>query len=90
MPTCSPVCLDIWKERRVVDPNEHELAAMRAAGVMAGDYIDALGRTDMATWSPAEWHGFVEAICGAYVDSLIGQQSAVNTAVSKVQGGGFL
>lgn len=74
----------------MVDPSEHEIAAMRAAGVTAGDYIDALGRTDMATWSPAEWHGFVEAICSGYVDSLISQQIAVNTAVAKVQGGGFL
>ena len=55
VPTCSRVCLEIWKERRMVDPNEHELAAMRRAGDAAGEFIDALGRTDMATWSPAEW-----------------------------------
>jgi len=70
----------------MVDPNEHELAAMRRSGDAAGEFIDALGRTDMATWSPAEWSSFVETICGAYVDSLIEQQIAVNAAATKVQG----
>ncbi len=70
----------------MVDPNEHELAAMRRAGDAAGEFIDALGRTDMAAWSPAEWVSFVETLCGAYVDSLIEQQIAINAAANKVQG----
>ena len=70
----------------MVDPNEQEVAAMRAAGDIAGQFIEAVGRTDMATWSAADWNGFVEAICGAYVDSLVEQQIAINTAVAKVQG----
>lgn len=69
----------------MVDANEQEVAAMRAAGDIAGQYIEAVGRTDMATWSEADWRGFIEAICGAYVDALIEQQIAVNTAVAKVQ-----
>ena len=70
----------------MVDPNDHELAASRHPRDAASQYIDALGRTDMATWSPAEWTSFVETICGGYVDSLIEQQIAVNTAAHKVQG----
>ena len=70
----------------MVDPNEHELAAMRRAGDAAGEFIDALGRTDMATWSPAEWSSFIDVICGGYVDSLIEQQIAINAAAHKVQG----
>ena len=70
----------------MVDPNEVELAAMRHAGDAAGEFIDALGRTDMAAWSSAEWVSFVETICGAYVDALIDQQIGVNTAAAKVQG----
>ena len=69
----------------MVDANEQEVAAMRAAGDIAGQYIEAVGRTDMATWSEADWRGFIEAICGAYVDALIEQQIAINTAVAKVQ-----
>ena len=86
VPTCSAACLEIWKDRRVVDPNEHELAAMRRAGERAGEYIDALGRTDMAAWSPAEWAAFIDVICGGYVDALIDQQIAVNAAAGKVTG----
>jgi hypothetical protein len=86
VPTCSRVCLEIWKERRMVDPNEFELAAMRRAGDAAGEFIDAMGRTDMAQWSPAEWSSFDETVCGAYVDALIDQQIGVNVAAAKVQG----
>ena len=71
----------------MVDPNVQELAAMRAASDVAGQYIDAVGRTDMATWSEQNWRGFIEAICGAYVDALIEQQIAINTALAKVQSG---
>ena len=71
----------------MVDPNEQEAAAMRAAGDIAGQFIDAVGRTDMATWSEQDWQGFIEAICGAYVDALIEQQIAINTALAKVQSG---
>jgi hypothetical protein len=70
----------------MVDANEQEVAAMRAASDIAGQFIEAVGRTDMATWSAPDWHGFVEAICGAYVDSLVEQQIAINAAVMKVQG----
>jgi hypothetical protein len=59
---------------------------MCAAGDIAGQYIEAVGRADMATWSEADWRGFIEAICGAYVSSLVEQQIAINTAVAKVQG----
>jgi hypothetical protein len=70
----------------MVDPNEHEVTAMRRAGERAGVYIDALGRTDMAHWSSEEWDGFIEAVCGAYVDALVNQQIAINDALGKVQG----
>ncbi|TCZ63906.1 DUF6511 domain-containing protein [Roseicella aquatilis] len=70
----------------MVDPNDQEVAAMRAAGDIAGQFIDAVDRTDMATWSPEDWRGFIEAICSAYVDALIEQQIAINIALSKVQG----
>lgn len=70
----------------MVDPNKQEVVAMRAAGDIAGQYIEAVGRSDMATWSAEDWRGFIEAICGAYVDSLVEQQIAINTAVARVQG----
>ncbi len=70
----------------MIDPNPYELTAMRRAGDRAGEFIDAIGRTDMAVWSPAEWAAFIDVICGGYVDALIEQQIAVNDAAGKVQG----
>ena len=70
----------------MVDPNDQEVAAMAAAADIAGQYIDAVGRSDMATWSEQDWQGFIEAVCGAYVDALVEQQIAINTAMAKVQG----
>lgn len=86
VPTCSRVCLEICGEHRMVDPNDCEVAAMRHAGAMAGEFIDALGRSDMATWSPTEWTSFIDVICGGYVDALIRQQIAINEAANKVKG----
>ena len=70
----------------MIDPNPIERAAMRQAGERAGDYIDSLGRTDMAAWSASEWAAFIEVICGGYVDALIDQQVAANAAARKVAG----
>lgn len=86
VPTCSRVCMDIWKERRrMVDPNRHEVAAMEAASDRAGEYIEALGKTDMAQWTELEWTHFIETVCGGYVDALVEQQAAMNAAVAKVR-----
>ncbi len=85
-PTCSRTCLAIWGDiRAVTDPNAIELAAMAHASDRAGEYIEALRKTDMATWTPAEWASFVEVICGGYVDSLCQQQASAMETLSKVQ-----
>ena len=70
----------------MVDPNDQEMTAMRQAGDVAGQYIDAVGRSDMATWSEQDWKGFIEAICGAYIDCLVEQKVAISRALHKVQG----
>ena len=70
----------------MVDPNPIELAAMGQAGERAGEYIDSLGRTDMAGWSEPEWTAFIAVICGGYVDALIDQQMAANDAARKITG----
>jgi len=43
-------------------PDHFEKAAIVAASETAGDYIEKLGKTDMATWSQAEWYEFLEVI----------------------------
>ena len=44
-------------------------------------------RTLHARWSEEDWRGFIEAICGAYVESLVEQQIASTAALAKVQTG---
>ena len=44
----------------MIDPNEHEEAALRHAGAAGGEYVESLGRTDLAQWSEKEWAMLVE------------------------------
>lgn len=83
------MCSAIWGEgrRRVVDPNEHELAAMAAASDVAGEFIEKLGKTDMARWTAQQWQQFIEVVCGGYVDALCIQQAAINDALAKARVG---
>lgn len=69
----------------MVDPNDAELRAMEAAGFAGGEFIEALGHTDMARWSEKQWTDFIAAICGGYVDSLVAQQAEVHAATAKVR-----
>ena len=54
----------------MVDPTEHEVAAMRAASPVAGEYIESLGKTDLAAFAEAEWLTLIEVIVTAYTDAL--------------------
>jgi hypothetical protein len=64
-------CVDIIIRRfPVIDPTEHEIAALLEASQPAGEYIEALGRTDMAAWSNDEWMGFIECVVTGYTDAL--------------------
>jgi hypothetical protein len=68
---CSLMCQDICHRRRgMIDPTQHERAAMDRAVEMAGEYIESLGRTDLMTWSPEEFASLVEVIVTAFTDRL--------------------
>jgi hypothetical protein len=54
----------------VVDPDEHEIAAIAAASPMAGEYLDSIGKTDLAVLTEAEWLTLLEVIITAYQDEL--------------------
>ena len=69
----------------MIDANEAELRAMDAASDAAGEFIEATGQTDMARWQPDTWQRFIAAVCGGYVESIIGQQVTVNAAAEKVR-----
>ncbi|WP_176849498.1 DUF6511 domain-containing protein [Belnapia rosea] len=54
----------------VVDPDEHEIAAIAAASPMAGEYLESIGKTDLAVLTEAEWLTLLEVIITAYQDEL--------------------
>lgn len=72
LPACSMTCLDIIARRRgtMIDPTPNERAAIRYAGEMGGEYLESLGRTDLARLSEGEWLTFVEAVVTGYCDRL--------------------
>jgi hypothetical protein len=54
----------------MIDPTPNEQAAMAAGGEAAGAYLESLGRSDLATLSPAEWKQLIEIVVTGYCDRL--------------------
>jgi hypothetical protein len=46
----------------MIDPTPTEQAAMGAGGNDAGEYLEALAKSDLATLSPAEWWQLIEIV----------------------------
>ena len=55
----------------MIDPSDAELEAIEHAGAMGGEYLDQLGKTDLAAFTPDEWWTFVGAVCGGYTEKLL-------------------
>jgi uncharacterized protein DUF6511 len=54
----------------MIDPTPNEQDALSAGGRSGGEYLDALGQTDLAQLSFEEWKTFIEVIVTAYCDHL--------------------
>ncbi len=54
----------------MINPNKHEVAALDAASQAGGAYVEALSRTDLASWSEQEWCQLVDVIVTEYQDTL--------------------
>ncbi|MFM2090834.1 MAG: hypothetical protein RLZZ127_1323 [Planctomycetota bacterium] len=54
----------------MIDPTPNERDAMGAAGRLGGEYLDSIGKTDLATLTGEQWDTFVEAIVTGYGDRL--------------------
>jgi hypothetical protein len=68
---CSVRCMNALCRRwGVVDPDEHEIAAIAAASPMAGEYLESIGKTDLAVLTEPEWLTLLEVIITAYQDEL--------------------
>ena len=73
------------KGHALTDPNPAELAAMQIAGQRGGEYVESIGVTDFAAWTPEQWQTFVECICGGYVDALMNLHASASAAAAKVR-----
>ena len=54
----------------MIDPTPNERAAMEHGGQMGGEYLDSLGKTDLATFTAEEWSTFIECVVTGYCDCL--------------------
>lgn len=68
---CSRHCQELAARLKgMINPNIHEKNALAEAGAQGGGYVEALGKTDLATWTPEEWASFIDVIVTAFQDSL--------------------
>ncbi|MBF0214136.1 MAG: hypothetical protein HQM00_11345 [Magnetococcales bacterium] len=56
----------------MVDPTERELAAMRAAAPLAGEYVESLGKSDLTLFTVEEFLTLIQVIVGAYQSAKTG------------------
>lgn len=63
-PACSIRCLDILalEQKNVFKLNHYENQAIEAASDRAGEYLDGLGKTDLAMMTPEEWRTLLETV----------------------------
>jgi len=60
----------IKRQNSMVDPTDVEIAAIQAASPPAGEYLESLGKTDLAALEEAEWFTLLEIIVTAYTDKM--------------------
>jgi len=54
----------------MIDKDDEERTALQEAGQEGGAFVESLGRTELAAWTPQEWATLVEVIVTAYQDAL--------------------
>jgi Family of unknown function (DUF6511) len=71
--TCSIRCFEnlLGGEQRImIDPLPLEQAAMDHAGKQAGEYVDAIEKTDLAQFTGEEWATLINVVCSAFIEHL--------------------
>ena len=54
----------------MIDTTSNEMQAMTVAGQLGGDYLERIGKSDLATLTETEWDRFLDAIITGYCDQL--------------------
>ena len=53
------------------EPNRFEIEAMYEGAAVGGEYLDTIGKTDLATLTESEYLGFIEKVIRAYEEKCL-------------------
>jgi hypothetical protein len=56
--------------KAMIDPNKHESQALSVACQSGGEYVESLGKTDLAAFTQEQWATLIEVAVTAFQDSL--------------------
>ena len=54
----------------MIDPTPNEMQAMSVGGQYGGEYLESIGKSDLATLTETEWDRFIDAVITGYCDQL--------------------
>jgi hypothetical protein len=54
----------------MIDPTPNEAEAMTVGGQQGGEYLESIGKSDLATLNETEWDRFIDAVVTGYCDHL--------------------
>jgi hypothetical protein len=54
----------------MIDPTPNEADAMTVGGQQGGEYLESIGKSDLATLTETEWDRFIDAVVTGYCDHL--------------------
>lgn len=65
---CSMRCMD--GRDAVIDATKDELAAMEEGGVLGGEYLDSIGKSDLGKLTEDEWRTFLRCVVSGYIEEM--------------------
>ncbi|MFH6786294.1 MULTISPECIES: DUF6511 domain-containing protein [Methylobacterium] len=68
-PECGRAARSVY-EMPTIELDRYEQRARDAAGERAGAFLDAIGKTDLATLTPEEWATFLQQVVVGFEDEL--------------------
>jgi hypothetical protein len=64
-------CLNILaRNKGMIDPTPNEEDALEAASQTAGEFLESIGKTDLAQLEREEWESLIESVVTGYSDRL--------------------
>ena len=54
----------------MINWNHHQIEAMATASQAGGEYVESIGKTDLATFTEPEWSNLIRTVVVAFQDHL--------------------